>query len=469
MNLNIVSTHCPRHTSRPVSERRRLFAVAASAAILAVGFAACTKGDMRPSQQVLLEAAASAGQSPWMDSVATANMPTQVTRVDTAGPAGATETQDDTRAVSGDQVGLYGGTPGISSCNTEKMVTFLESHPQQATAWKHVTGANDVRSYAKTLTPVVLTHDTRVTNHGFKNGAASPFQSVLETGTPVLIDDRGVPRVRCACGNPLAEPQSAIKPDYTGTAWKTFKKTSLVTVQQSVKTLDKVDLVSVQAQGAPPPPTPFAAIVPGESTPMPAPETKLPEGTKLESVAGPDPALSATDQQPVGVPGTQLAPNQLPDGQKPPQLPVTGIPQLPPLPSMSLPPLLPGLTQLPSVIPGLPSLFPSPQQAPPSEGQLPTTEQQQLPNFLPSLPTLSLPNLIPGLPTPAPQGQQPQAKETEVQQAPQQEPEVPEGTQQEPEATEATPQEPETSVVQQPQLQLPTLLPQLTSIFSPPS
>jgi hypothetical protein len=276
-----------------------------------------------------------------------------------------------------------------------------------------------------------------------------------------------VPRVRCACGNPLAEPQSAIKPDYTGTAWKTFKKTSLVTVQQSVKTLAKVDLVSVPAQGAPPPPTPFAAIVPGESTPMPAPETKLPEGTKLESVAGPDPALSATDQQPVAVPGTETAPNQKPDGQDP-QLPVSGIPQLPPLPSISLPPLLPGeLPQLPTEIPGLPSLFPSPQQVPPSEGQLPSPEQQ-LPNLLPSLPTLKLPNLIPGLPAPTPQGQVPQAQESEVPQAPQEEP-VPEETPQEPEVPEATQQEPETSEVLQPQLQLPTLLPQLPSIFQPPS
>jgi hypothetical protein len=163
----------------------------------------------------------------------------------------AADTQDETVTVAGDQVGLYGGTPGVAACDREKMVNFLETHPQQGTAWKNVTGAKDIRSYAQTLSPVVLTQDTRVTNHGFDSGQASPFQSVLQTGTAVLIDDRGVPRVRCACGNPLAEPQSASKPEFTGTAWKTFKKTSLVTVQQSVQTLDKVELVSVPVKDAP--------------------------------------------------------------------------------------------------------------------------------------------------------------------------------------------------------------------------
>ena len=211
----------------------------------------------------------------------------------TGAPGGAAETQDETVTVAGDQVGLYGGTPGVAACDREKMVKFLETHPQQGTAWKNVTGAKDIRSYAQTLSPVVLTHDTRVTNHGFDSGQPTPFQSVLQTGTAVLIDDRGVPRVRCACGNPLAEPQSATKPEFTGTAWKTFKKTSLVTVQQSVQTLDKVELVSVPVKDAPPPPTPFAAITPGEVTPEPAPETTLPQGATLERV--PDSSQAGTE------------------------------------------------------------------------------------------------------------------------------------------------------------------------------
>jgi hypothetical protein len=53
---------------------------------------------------------------------------------------------------------------------------------------------------------VLLRTDTRVTNHGFSNGVATPRQAVLQAGTAVLVDSFGVPRVRCSCGNPLTEP-----------------------------------------------------------------------------------------------------------------------------------------------------------------------------------------------------------------------------------------------------------------------
>ena len=54
-----------------------------------------------------------------------------------------------------------------------------------------------------------LRFDTRVTNHGFVDGGANAFQSILESGTAVLVDDEGVPRVKCNCGNPLTEPEDA--------------------------------------------------------------------------------------------------------------------------------------------------------------------------------------------------------------------------------------------------------------------
>src|SRR5690606_21501418 len=67
-------------------------------------------------------------------------------------------------------------------------------------------GVADIESYIGGLTAVRLRWDTRVTNHGFRDGEANPFQSLLEAGTAVLVDDTGVPRVKCNCGNPLAEP-----------------------------------------------------------------------------------------------------------------------------------------------------------------------------------------------------------------------------------------------------------------------
>ena len=65
---------------------------------------------------------------------------------------------------------------------------------------------DEIEDFIDDLTPVRLRYDTRVTNHGFTDGRANAFQSVLEAGTAVLVDDRGVPRVKCNCGNPLVEP-----------------------------------------------------------------------------------------------------------------------------------------------------------------------------------------------------------------------------------------------------------------------
>jgi hypothetical protein len=65
---------------------------------------------------------------------------------------------------------------------------------------------DEIRSYVAGLTPVLLRADTRVTNHGYRDGVATPRQSVLQAGTAVLVDGFGVPRVRCSCGNPLTEP-----------------------------------------------------------------------------------------------------------------------------------------------------------------------------------------------------------------------------------------------------------------------
>ena len=72
--------------------------------------------------------------------------------------------------VAGNQPGPYGGTRNNVSCDKERVITFLESHSDKAAAWAGVPGirANEIRSLISSLTPVVLTRDTRVTNHGFR-------------------------------------------------------------------------------------------------------------------------------------------------------------------------------------------------------------------------------------------------------------------------------------------------------------
>ena len=182
--------------------------------------------------------------------------------------------------MSGDKVGLYGGSTGVAVCDREKMVTFLEQHPAQGDAWRQATGARDIRKYANTLSPVLLVNDTRVTNNSFKDGKPVPFQSVLQAGTGVMVDDRGVPKVRCACGNPLSEPQSSVqKSTYTGQRWETFSERKVVAVQRAVEPMAVIELAAPPVNGETTLPSQGAQIVPGEDV---ATESELPNPLTTE-------------------------------------------------------------------------------------------------------------------------------------------------------------------------------------------
>ncbi len=66
----------------------------------------------------------------------------------------------------------------------------------------------------------------QVTNHRFADGVLGTVQSVLQEGTAVLVDADGTPRVRCACGNPLAPAAYTSDEDtdneYVGEPWDGF-------------------------------------------------------------------------------------------------------------------------------------------------------------------------------------------------------------------------------------------------------
>ncbi|MGH9138690.1 MAG: DUF6777 domain-containing protein, partial [Acidimicrobiales bacterium] len=114
------------------------------------------------------------------------------------------------REIVGDEPGLYGGSLDTAVCDVDQLIQFLtdDDNRDKAEAWAEVQGidVDDIEDFIRTLTSVRLRFDTRVTNNGFEDGEATAFQAVLEAGTAVLVDDRGVPRVKCNCGNPLAEP-----------------------------------------------------------------------------------------------------------------------------------------------------------------------------------------------------------------------------------------------------------------------
>jgi len=102
----------------------------------------------------------------------------------------------------------FGGSGSNRVCDRDKLIKFLRANPDRMAEWARVLGLEPrisvVEKYIAKLHPVTLTRDTQVTNHAFTNGRAVPFQAILAAGTAVLVDEYGVPVVRCYCGNPLA-------------------------------------------------------------------------------------------------------------------------------------------------------------------------------------------------------------------------------------------------------------------------
>ncbi len=145
----------------------------------------------------------------------------------------------------GESTGLYGGTRTKATCDTAALVAHLQADAAKATAWAGALGlgTDRIADYVAALTPVVLRADTRVTNHGYRDGRATTRQSTLQAGTAVLVDQYGLPRVRCSSGTPLTEsiPQPAAV-TYRGAGWSGAERPSLVVVAAASR-LDRFALV----------------------------------------------------------------------------------------------------------------------------------------------------------------------------------------------------------------------------------
>ncbi len=159
-------------------------------------------------------------------------------------------------SVEGSRPGLYGGSRERASCDVDRLVSFLEgeANRDKAEAFASVLGidVDEIESFVSDLTPVVLGEDTAVTNHGFSEGEAMPRRSVLQRGTAVLVDDEGVPRVKCYCGNPLAPPEQldaseAGDLEVRGEAWSAFDPAGVSSVDPADEPVDEIVLTDVDS------------------------------------------------------------------------------------------------------------------------------------------------------------------------------------------------------------------------------
>ncbi|MEV8019779.1 DUF6777 domain-containing protein [Streptomyces sp. NPDC086554] len=296
--------------------------------------------------EVLLQPAAKSGPDPFTESTArddgTPPSPTAL--------PSSTASANVTRGVDGSAPGLYGGTRKVSSCDVEKQVSALQKDAAKNKAFASVLDIDPpaVPAYLRSLTPVQLRVDTRVTNHGYRDGAPTAYQAVLQAGTAVLVDDRGVPRVRCACGNPLTPPVAQKgTPKQTGDKWPGYRSSNVVVVAPAVQVVnvfimfdphsgdwferDKGDTGAGDKKTTPPAtePTPTASVsLSPSASESPKPCVSAPaDGTGSpapDGSASPCPSTSAPSSPPV-TPPTSEAPQTPPS--EPVQPPPSDTPQ----------------------------------------------------------------------------------------------------------------------------------------------
>lgn len=181
------------------------------------------------------------GPAPFTDSVASVNQ-SAIVPVSRESMSGS---------VTGGSAGLYGGSGSEAVCDAEGLIRNLASMPAQRSAFAGALGLSDgmVDPYIRSLRPVVLMHDTWVTNHGYQNGRAVPFQSTLQAGTAVLIDAYGVPRVQCGCGNPLAPRWSGYVVPWYGSPWPGYDHTRVVNIYAPTYHNETINVTNIYREG----------------------------------------------------------------------------------------------------------------------------------------------------------------------------------------------------------------------------
>ena len=212
-----------------------LMVLAAGAVAVGVNLLQSVEAVRVGAERVQAEPATSTGEDPFVppDGNAAPGSPAAPSSVAAgSSPGDGTAHPPADVPVPGDTAGLYGGT-GAEACDSDDMATYLEAHPAKAMTWAGAQGIQreDIRSFLVSLTPVVLRADTAVTNHGHRDGRANAYQSVLQAGTAVLVDDRGVPRVRCSCGNPLDDPAPRTEARYEGQTWPELESRPVTVVR----------------------------------------------------------------------------------------------------------------------------------------------------------------------------------------------------------------------------------------------
>lgn len=338
-------------------------------ALTALVVGACGSGGSEEPASVRLQVATSQGEYPWTGPLLPPQAPVAVpppTRdvvEETGDPVAA---DGSTPSVPGDRAALYGGSLDRTLCDRNAMVDTLESDRPKADAWRSVLEVSDIRGYISKLSPVLLRADTRVTLHEYRDNTAVPVQAVLETGTIVLVDNRGVPRVRCARGNPLSSPVLRADAELEGRTWPGLNPERLFVVQPAEKPVEELRVVDIMTGGmlpvrvgegkqapAPPPPSAEPST---DDAPSPSPEQRRAQVQEPAPPPAPAPAPEPAPAPPPPVQAPAPAPAPPPAPAPAPEPAPAPPPARPPAPAPAPPPPPPP-PQIQIPIPGAPPVI----------------------------------------------------------------------------------------------------------------
>ena len=185
--------------------------------------------------------------------------------------------------VEGSSEGVYAGDPGQPDCQVGELGTALTAAGGATGAWAAALGIapNQVNSYLATLTPVLLGSDSWFTVSDLTAGAAVSTSAVLQSGTPVLIDASGTPRVRCADAAPLAAAAAVPFAGQlvTGMPWAGYDSASVIAIRPAAP-MTRVSLISLTSgvaytQSLLAPTSTVASASTTAPAPAPAPTTSM--------------------------------------------------------------------------------------------------------------------------------------------------------------------------------------------------
>lgn len=248
--------------TRPKIRTRTLIALVAAVALVAASCSASTDSSSEGTgnaagDAVVLQGVDSVEIDPFTDSVATAqfaSFSTDAADAVASALSGFDAAADAMRTIPGDAPGLYGGTGDDATCDLGQLNEYLAdpANADKATAFARVLGieASGIDETLEGFTTVVLNVDQFVTNHGFSGGEANAFAAVLQAGTAVAVDRHGVPRVKCACGNPLAPAPAGAVLDgdtpTTGEPWPGWAPADVAQAEPSEAPVDAFDVIDVE-------------------------------------------------------------------------------------------------------------------------------------------------------------------------------------------------------------------------------